>query len=86
MKALLTTLAAISLAAGSVFAGCGKVDTTEGTLKSFDAEAKTIVVEGAAKPLTITPSTKGADKVAKLEGKKVKVLSEHGKVTEISKA
>ena len=87
MKILLTTLAALSIAAGSSFAGCGKVTTTEGTLKSFNAESKQLVVESEGKEvkLSITPSTKGADKVAKLEGKKVKVLSEHGKATEIGK-
>jgi hypothetical protein len=87
MKVILTTIAALSIAAGSAIAGCGKVETTEGKLKSFNAETKTVVidVDGTEKSLKLTPSSKGADKLASLEGKKVKALSEHGKITEIGK-
>ncbi len=87
MKSILTTIAVLSLAAGSAFAGCGKVDKTEGTLKSFNAESKKVVIEAEGKEvtLTLTPTSKGADKLAKLEGKKVSAQSMHGKITEIGK-
>lgn len=87
MKLIITTLAAVALAAGSAVAGCGKVDTTKGKLKSFDAESKKVVVDvnGTEKSLTLTPSSKGADKADKLVGKEVTVKSEHGKITEIGK-
>ena len=87
MKVILTTLAAISIAAGSAIAGCGKIDKTEGKLKSFNAESKKVVIESEGKEvtLTLTPSSKGADKLAKLEGKKIVAQSTHGKITEIGK-
>lgn len=87
MKVILTTLAVVALAAGSAVAGCGKVETTKGKLKSFDAESKKVVVDvnGTEKTLTLTPSAKGADKAEKLVGKEVTVLSEHGKISEIGK-
>jgi hypothetical protein len=89
MKKICSLLAIAALSAGSAFAGCGKIDTTEGTLKSFDAETKVAMVEtksGESKRLTLTPDTKGGKKADKLVGKAVKVLSSHGKVTEIDKA
>jgi hypothetical protein len=42
MKHLLTILATLSLALGTSFAGCGKIDTDKGKLKAVNAEAKTI--------------------------------------------
>lgn len=87
MKVILTTLAAVAFVAGSAVAGCGKVDTTKGKLKSFDAESKKVVVDvnGTDKSLTLTPTSKGGDKAEKLVGKEVTVKSEHGKITEIGK-
>ncbi len=87
MKVIITTLAAVAIAAGSAVAGCGKVDTTKGKLESFDAESKKVVVDvgDTKKTLTLTPKAKGADKTEKLVGKEVTVLSEHGKITEIGK-
>lgn len=89
MKKFLTLIAVASISAGSAFAGCGKIDTTEGKLKSFNAETKVAVVETKDKKevkVTLTPTSKGAEGVDKLVGKKVKVLASHGKVTEIDKA
>jgi hypothetical protein len=89
MKKALTLLAVSALALGSAYAGCGKVVTNEGKLKSFDAATKKIVVEGKdgkAATLTLTPTSKGAEEAEKLVGKDVKVDSEHGKITTIAKA
>lgn len=89
MKKALTLIALSTLALGSAYAGCGKVVTNEGKLKSFDPATKKVVVEGkdgAAATITLTPSTKGADGAEKLVGKNVKVDSEHGKATSIAKA
>lgn len=89
MKKLLSILAVASLSFAPVFAGCGKIDTTEGKLKSFDPSTKVAVVEtksGGTKSLQLTPTSKGGDKAEKLVGKDVKVLSSHGKITEIGKA
>ena len=89
MKKLFTLLAIASISAGSAFAGCGKIDTTEGKLKSFDAGTKVAVVETKDKKevsVQVTPTSKGGEGLDKLVGKKVKVLASHGKVTEIGKA
>ncbi|SKB01516.1 hypothetical protein SAMN02745166_03392 [Prosthecobacter debontii] len=88
MKKALATLALASLALGSAYAGCGKVVTNEGKLKSFDASTKAVVVVEGGKEvkLTLTPSSKGAEEAEGLVGKKVKVDSEHGKITSIAKA
>ena len=84
MKKVLSFLAIIGLAAGSVFAGCGKKVETVGTLTKYNEEKKTIKIEGADKPIKITATTKGADKLADLTGKKVKVISEHGKADSVA--
>jgi|GEM_PF-873343 len=78
MKSILTTLAVLGLSV-SAFAGCGKIDTTSGTLKSVDADSKSIVIESAGKEvkLTLTAAISGADK---LVGKKVTATSSHKKV------
>lgn len=89
MNKAFALIAASTLALGSAYAGCGKVVTNEGKLKSFDAATKKVVVEGKdGKPatLTLTPTSKGADEAEKLVGKDVKVDSEHGKITSIAKA
>jgi VCBS repeat-containing protein len=87
MKKFLTLIAIVSLSAGSAFAACGKTTTSEGTLKSYDAEKKTLVVEakdGKATTITLTPSTTGADTIATLIGKSVKVVAEHGKAQSVA--
>ena len=86
MKKLLALLAMATLTLGAQ-AGCGKKVTDEGTLKSYDAEKKTVVVEkadGKTATVTLTPTTAGADKVAALVGKAVKVVSEHGKAESVA--
>ncbi len=87
MKKFLTLIALVTISAGSAFAGCGKTTTSEGTLKSFDATTKTVVVEekgGKSTSITLTPSTTGADAVATLVGKSVKVVAEHGKAQSVA--
>ena len=87
MKKFLALIAIVALCSGSAFAGCGKKVTSEGTLKSFDAESKTLVVEakdGKATTVTLTPSTTGADTIATLVGKSVKVVAEHGKADSVA--
>ena len=86
MKKLLTVLAMAALAVGAQ-AACGKKVTDEGTLKSYNAEKKEVVVtkaDGKTATVTLTPTTAGADKVADLVGKAVKVISEHGKADSIA--
>ena len=88
MKKLLALLALASLTLGAQ-AGCGKKVTDEGTLKSYDAEKKAAVIEkadGKTATVTLTPATTGADKVADLVGKAVKVVSEHGKADSVAAA
>lgn len=88
MKKLLTLVASLALTIAAN-AGCGKTVTSEGTLKSFDAENKTLIVVDAAgksTTITLTPSTTGADKVAALVGKSVKVVSEHNKAQSVAAA
>jgi len=88
MKKLLTFLAMAVLTLGAD-AACGKKVTSEGTLKSYDAEKKQLVVvdaAGKATTITLTPSTTGADKVADLVGKAVKVVSEHNKADSVAAA
>ena len=88
MKKLLALLAMASLTLGAQ-AGCGKKVTDEGTLKSYDAEKKAAVIEkadGKTATVTLTPATTGADKVADLVGKAVKVVSEHGKADSVAAA
>lgn len=89
MKKVVSVLAIAAIGLGSAYAGCGKIETTEGKLKSFDAASKVATIEtkeGQSKKVTLTPTTKGADKVEKLVGKEVKVSTSHGKATEIDKA
>ncbi len=86
MKKILLIAATVCFAAGSSFAGCGKVDTAKGELKSFDAGSKKLVIEakgGREVTLTLAPGAEGADGVADLVGKKVVVESSHKKVTSV---
>ena len=86
MKHILTILATLSLALGSSFAGCGKIDTDKGKLKAVNAEAKSITIEVAGKEVkrTLTPSSK-TEGIDKLVGKDVVVTSSHGKVEAVVK-
>ncbi len=84
MKALLGTLALFALASTS-FAGCGKTETDEGKVTSVNAEKKTITISVKGKEVTrtLTPTSTGADNLDALKGKKVTVVSSHGKVQSI---
>lgn len=86
MKKFLTIAAVLALGTAAQ-AGCGKIETTEGTLKSFNAESKTLEVQGKdnkVASIKLTPETKGADLVAGLVGKAVKVDATHGKATVVA--
>lgn len=88
MKKLLGLLSLVALTFGAQ-AACGKKVTDEGTLKSYDAEKKQVVVtkaDGKTSTVTLTPTTTGADKAADLVGKAVKVVSEHGKADSVEAA
>ncbi|MXZ35017.1 MAG: hypothetical protein F4X19_02645 [Acidobacteria bacterium] len=85
---ILAAVLAFGVSLGPAYAGCGKKVTNKGTLKSVDADKKTIVVaaKGEETKLSLTTGTKaiGADKVADMKGKMVKVISEHGKVDSVA--
>ncbi len=87
---ILASILAFGITIGAAHAGCGKKVTNKGTLKSLDADKKTIVVasKGEETKLSLTAGTKaiGADKVADMVGKKVKVISEHSKVDSVALA
>ena len=87
---ILASVLAFGVSLGSAYAGCGKKVTNKGTLKSLDADKKTIVVasKGEETKLSLTTSTKaiGADKIADMVGKNVKVISEHSKVDSVALA
>jgi hypothetical protein len=87
MKYTITALAVLTLALGSAYAGCGKTVTDTGKLKSFDKETKAVVVEVGGKEVkrSLTPSSKGGEGIEKLVGKKVVVISEHDKITSVTK-
>lgn len=83
MKRFLTIAAVIAFGSAAQ-AGCGKIETTEGTLKAFDKETKSLKVEGKNAKVAIfrlTPTTKGADLVDGLVGKAVKVVATHDTAT-----
>jgi hypothetical protein len=87
MKKLLALIAFVSISFVTAEANCGKKVTSEGTLKSYDAEKKSLTVEdkeGKATTLTLTPSSTGAATIAALVGKSVKVVSEHGKIDSVA--
>jgi hypothetical protein len=87
MKNILSILTVLALAAAAQ-AGCGVTVTSEGTLKSFNAEKKEIVVSvkgGKDTTITLTPETKGAEGLKDLVGKGVKVeASKHSATKAIS--
>ncbi|MEY3853469.1 MAG: hypothetical protein RI910_2449 [Verrucomicrobiota bacterium] len=74
MKNILSILSVLALAAAAQ-AGCGATVASKGTVKSYDAEKKVLVVTVGAKDVsfTLTPETEGADKAADLKGKSVEV-------------
>jgi len=87
MKKLLALLAAMSLTVGAAYAGCGKTETTKGTLEKYDAEKKAITVknaDGKSVTLTLTPDVKGD--INALVGKAVTAVSEHKKVSSLTKS
>jgi hypothetical protein len=87
MKKLAALIALLSLSFVTADAACGKKVTTEGTLKTYAAEKKELTIEGKdgkSTTLTLTPSSTGADTVATLVGKSVKVVSEHGKIDSVA--
>ena len=87
MKKFLALTAIVAFCSTSAFAACGKKVTSEGTLKSYDAEKKTLVVaakDGKETTITLTPATTGADKIDSLKGKTVKVVAEHGKADSVA--
>ena len=97
MNKIIALFVALTIAAGSASAMCGKKVTDTGTLKSYDKAAKSIVIQltGSTAEITLTPGTATKDmagKMAKLEdlvGKSVTVISEHRKadsVQEINKS
>lgn len=85
MKTILGILTVLTLSVSSSFAGCGKTETDEGKLKSIDLEKKEVVITVKGKDVkrTLTPSSTGAAEAASLKGKKVTVVSSHGKVESI---
>ncbi|MEM1440878.1 MAG: hypothetical protein AAGF67_00950 [Verrucomicrobiota bacterium] len=91
MKNFLGIIAAIAIGAGTAFAGCGKKVTSEGEA-SYDADTKSLTVKGVDKPIKIQASTviKNADgeevEIASLDGKKVKVVSEHNKADSVTES
>ncbi len=74
MKNILSILSVLALAAAAQ-AGCGATVASKGTVKSYDAEKKVLIVTVGAKDVsfTLTPETEGADKAADLKGKSVEV-------------
>lgn len=95
MKKIFALLAALTIAAGSAYAGCGMKETESGKLTSYNKEAKSIVVElpgGKTATYTMTPATATKDasgnaaKIEDLVGKSVQVVSEHKKVDSVTEA
>ena len=88
MKNILSILTVLALAAAAQ-AGCGAKISSKGTVKSYDAEKKALVVTVAGKDaeFTLTPETEGLDKVADLKGKSVEVnVDKHVKTKVLSVA
>ena len=92
MKYAMITALALAMAATS-YAGCGKKAASIGKVQKYDPETKALTLrifdssdpkELAAKKakLTLTPASKilAAEKVEALVGKRVSVVSEHGKI------
>ena len=89
---MITILAALAFAATS-YAGCGKKAASIGKLEKYDAATKTLTLKIAQSSdakelkartatLTMTPDSKviAEGKIASLVGKRITVVSEHGKI------
>ncbi len=90
MKYIITTALVIAMAAAAQ-AGCGKKVASIGKVAKVDGKAKSVTitisdssdskqVEAKTATLKLTPETKILPKDAKIEGKNVSVVSEHGKI------
>ncbi len=92
MKIIITTVLALAFATAS-YAGCGKKAASIGKVEKFDAESKSLVLKitdssdakelkAKSAKLTLTPDTKILPEgdIKSLVGKRVSVVSEHGKV------
>jgi hypothetical protein len=92
MKILLTIVSVLGLA-GVSYAGCGKKVASIGQLEKYDAETKALTlkiadssdpkeVETKMATLTMTPDSKiiSEAKIEELVGKRLTVVSEHGKI------
>lgn len=92
MKKIILSAAALLVAAGVSYAGCGKKVETAGNLTKFDAETKALTVEGAKKPITLQATTEVKNKAGEkveidtLVGKKVKVVAEHDKADSVQES
>ena len=90
IKKILAMVAVLGLAFSSAYAGCGKKVEVTGTFK-YDAETKSLTVEGAKKPIKLQKTTKvtGADgketTIDKLDGK-ITVIHEHNKADSVAPA
>jgi len=90
MKHIVAIITAIALG-GAAYAGCGKKVTVSGK-GTYDADKKTLTIEGAKKPIKLQASTKVTDK----DGKEAKiedilsgaltVVHEHNKADAVSPA
>ncbi|MDF1823204.1 MAG: hypothetical protein P1U68_01095 [Verrucomicrobiales bacterium] len=91
MKQILGIIAAVAIAAGSAYAGCGKKTTVTGTL-SYDKDTKSLAIEGTTKPIQLQATTEVKDAdgketdIADLDGKKVDVVHEHNKADSVAPA
>lgn len=92
MKKILSILTILAFTASAGYANCGKTDTDEGKL-TFNAEKKEVTIEtsdGKKVNRVLTPDSKltskdgTAAKVDALQGKTVKVVSEHNRIQSIS--
>lgn len=89
MKQILGIIAAIAIAAGSAYAGCGKKVTVTGKA-TYDSDTKALTVEGAKKPIALQSTTKVKNaageevEISALDGKKVEVVHEHNKADSVT--
>ncbi len=88
MKKLILILAVLGFGVGGAIAGCGAKITNTGELKSYDADAKAIVViEGDEEvKIEITEDTTIPENLSEMVGENVKVISEHGKADSVEAA
>lgn len=93
-RALVCLIVVTALGAGAAYANCGKKETHEGTLKSYDRETNVIVLavggDGDEEvKITLTKETQVTNNEGKkaepsaLVGTTVKVVSEHAKAASV---